>query len=946
MDSSSDTVTAMSVRLHFLSPGDAGAVGTVGRSASFAGFGVQTRRVSKSINRNSVRSRLPAKSSKAYGTLRKGSLCLDPRPQQVKKIFDALKRGLREHLCEQQAELDYLCGRHTDSQRSSRLAFYYDLDKQTRLVERHIRKVEFHISKVDELYEGYCIQWRLRDGASNMQRAFSNGTQSRASRESLQELGRSLQECMEDMCLIEGALEVHLGEFHVKMKGLVGYARLCPGDQYEVLMRLGRQRWRLKGRIEPDDSQTWDEEEKGFVPTVHENLEIKVTELRGLSSVVVGAVTCDIADFFTARPQLVVVDITELGTIKLQLELLWNPLDSECRLVSPSPTGRFSIGSRKGSLYTWTPPSTPSFRDKYYLSALQQPVQQALLLDGPRATSILGYLSDSELQGPRLRSRSQELLEMDSFSSEDPRDTETSTSASTSDVGFLTVPVGPTASIEEGTREEPPPLGLLPSLAHPAGAVLAEQPGWRDLGGERGALLQDVPVQSPTMPQNRKGQEEEDEGDGVERPVQEVLDLLRSADPTQPQLRELEYQVLGLRDRLKPRGVQLEPASVQSLMDCILESFAFLNADLASDELSLFGGSQAPERDSPPPPQPSLKVSPSELTAGAPELDTLLTAHLRVCKALLQKLATPNLSRMVQDCLLEEAEQQRQVLEVLSDLDFEQVSKARSVEEIIPQVPHRKGGLALWRGCTQPGGVLACPASTLLSQLKKMFLHRVRGKYPGQLEIVCRRLLEQVVGCGGLLATAGLQEEQMVTWFQFHSYLQRQSVSDLEKHLTQLSKEVTLIEELQCAGPAKALRKLHGKRLGQLQPLPQTLQAWALLQLDGPPRVCRAARARLASAARNRRFREKALLYYTNALNDSDAKLQQAACMALQQLGGSESVEQIASLCGSDLEAVRAAAREATLSFGEKGRLAFEKMDKLQSEQDIYQEADVEITIF
>ncbi|EGW05520.1 Protein FAM65C [Cricetulus griseus] len=902
----------MSVRLRFLSPGDVGAVGTVGRSASFAGFSAQSRRVSKSINRNSVRSRLPAKPSKAYGTLRKGSLCLDPRPQQVKKIFDALKRGLREHLCEQQAELDYLCGRHTDSQRSSRLAFYYDLDK------------------VDELYEGYCIQWRLRDGASNMQRAFSNGTQSRASRESLQELGRSLQECMEDMCLIEGALEVHLGEFHVKMKGLVGYARLCPGDQYEVLMRLGRQRWRLKGRIEPDDSQTWDEEEKAFVPTVHENLEIKVTELRGLSSMVVGAVTCDIADFFTARPQLVVVDITELGTIKLQLELLWNPLDSECRLVSPSPTGRFSMGSRKGSLYTWTPPSTPSFRDKYYLSVLQQPAQQALLLGGPRATSILGYLSDSELQGPCLRSRSQELLEMDSFSSEDPRDTETSTSASTSDVGFLPMPVGPTASIDKGTREEPPPLGLLPGLAHPAGGVLVEQPGWRDLGGERLALLQDAPIHSPMVPRSQKGQEEEDVGDGVERPVQEVLDLLRSANPTQPQLRELEYQVLGLRDRLKPRGVPPEPMSVQSLMDCILESFAFLNADLASDELSLFGGSQAPERDSPPPPRPSLKVSPSELTAGAPELDMLLTVHLQICKALLQKLASPNLSRMVQDCLLEEAEQQRQVLEVLSDLDFEQVSKARSVEEM------------------------------------------------------CRRLLEQVLNCGGLLATAGLQEEQMVTWFQFHSYLQRQSVSDLEKHLNLLCKEVTLIEELHCAGPAKALRKLHGKRLGQLQPLPQTLQAWALLQLDGSPRVCRAARARLASAARNRRFREKALLYYTNALNDSDATLQQAACMALQQLGGVESVEHIASLCRSDLEAVRVSAREATLSFGnmkpkgrcstvgaqgssedrdkragtkqnsdrhlcvpgEKGRLAFEKMDKLQSEQEIYQEADVEITIF
>lgn len=70
---------------------------------------------------------------------------------------------------------------------------------------------------------------------------------------------------------------------------------------------------------------------------------------------------------------------------------------------------------------------------------------------------------------------------------------------------------------------------------------------------------------------------------------------------------------------------------------------------------------------------------------------------------------------------------------------------------------------------------------------------------------------------------------------------------------------VTLIEELSCAGPAKALRKLHGKCLSQLQPLPQTLQAWALLQLDGPPRLCRAARVSLASAARNKRFREKVI---------------------------------------------------------------------------------------
>lgn len=75
--------------------------------------------------------------------------------------------------------------------------------------------------------------------------------------------------------------------------------------------------------------------------------------------------------------------------------------------------------------------------------------------------------------------------------------------------------------------------------------------------------------------------------------------------------------------------------------------------------------------------------------------------------------------------------------------------------------------------------------------------------------------------------------------------------------LAHFSLPVSLVEELQCAGQGKAVRKLQGKRLGQLQPLPQTLRAWALLQLDGPPRVCRAASARLASAARNKSFREK-----------------------------------------------------------------------------------------
>lgn len=57
-------------------------------------------------------------------------------------------------------------------------------------------------------------------------------------------------------------------------------------------------------------------------------------------------------------------------------------------------------------------------------------------------------------------------------------------------------------------------------------------------------------------------------------------------------------------------------------------------------------------------------------------------------------------------------------------------------------------------------------------------------------------------------------------------------------------------------------------------------------------------------------------MFYTDALSDCDARLQQAACLALKNLRAVESIEQVAHLCQSETEEVRNAARETTLSFG------------------------------
>ncbi|KAG8131728.1 hypothetical protein E2320_009640 [Naja naja] len=930
----------MSVKLTFASPADGG---RITRSCSFAGFSsTQSRMLAKSLSKGSTRSKMSVKSAKMYSSLQKGAVICDPKPQQVKKIFEALKKGLNEYLEMHQTELDYLSECHRDRRRNSRLGFYYDLDKQIRSVERYIRKLEFQISKVEELYEAYSIQCRLRDGASNMKHAFSLSPSTKASRESLVELYKNLQECKEDMCLIEGTLEVHLGEFHLKMKGLVGYARLCPGDQYEVFIRLGRQKWKIKGKILTDDSQTWDEEEK-------------VTELRGLSTILVGIVTCDSLDFFTTRPQTIIVDITELGTIKLQLEVLWNPFDSENLILSPGSTTKFSVGSRKNSIYSWTPPNTPSFREKYYLSVLQQGKKHENIREETQDSCILSYLADCDFS-MRLRSVSHSLTETtegSSFSSEDQKVTESRNMTPPSNQRKL-----PLAILQNNCAE-----------GEEQNISICQPPGHRTLD-----ILQETPyaetsltIPSCLLEQDKNGGKSitrdwhhpseqqrkilsveqtdwnDDDDDAkptgktksIQKILQEVLNLLKSQDPSPNPLEELEYQVFCIQDKLKPKKYHPKHSSMESLMvETVLESFNFLNADCSADELSSFGSvrtcSTSIYNDATLSSLCCDAQMEKELTTGSDDLDRLLEIHLQLCRVLLQKLVKPNLAPVIQENLLKEVSQQKHVLEIISAL-------------ATPQ----KHGLKIWSECTEEGSILFCPVEKFWTPLKYILMFKTKEKYRHHLEKVLQVFLEQIVG-GILLGNSRDLPAESVTLFQFYSYLETHHVNNLEKYLIRFAKEVILTEDLQRPGRMKKIKKLKGKQLNQLEPLPQTLRLLAVLQLDENHRIGKAATLCLSRAAANRNFRGKALPFYTDLLSNNDAKLQQAACLALKNLRGVESLEQIATLCQSEMEEVRTTARETTLSFGEKGRLAFEKMDKICCElrEAMYQEAEIEITIF
>ncbi|XP_053309464.1 RIPOR family member 3 isoform X2 [Spea bombifrons] len=950
----------MSVKLRFSSPSDG--LGGVGRSRSFAGFStLQVRKTSQSIRRSSVRSKLSVKSEKLYPSLRKGSLRLDPHPHQVKKIFDALRKGLKEYLEEHQTQLEFLAGQQKDIKRNSRLAYFYDLDKEIRLIERHIRKLEFHISKIEELYETYCIQWRLRVGACNMKQAFSMSPSTKASRESLVELLRNFQECTEDMCVIEGALEVHLGEFLIKMKGLVGYARLCPGDHYEVLIRLGRQRWRLKGKIESDDSQMWDEEERIFIPNLCENFEIKVIELRGLTTILVGVVTCDSADFFTTRPRIIIVDITELGTIKLQLEVIWNPFDNNKLLSTPGTTTKFSTNTRKASLGQWTPPNTPSFKEKFYLQNDADNPYPSLEKD-IKTPCILSYLANSALvMDNRSLEPSLKMTNIDNQRNADSHDDGDLSLVTSSSVGEIFLckenkPEGLSHPSSHETldilRETPSRYGALQTMKH------TKLDFDQDTSiGSVGDSLMNVSLLEEGM--EAKKELALSNGNSIRRSLahllEEVLELLKSDTARRSKLQEMEKTVSSYKERLKAKNTGHQHSSMDSLMvETALESFDFLNTDFHADEISMFGSvrthskSTGTARDSRIQSFVSnIKSALSELTTGNERLDCLLSVHLRVCKALLKKLTSPNTARIIHNHLLEELLWQKEVLEDLNVIYIQKGENNVSIEDLLPKAKKIRHFLKLWKHCTDPQCAWFCSTDVFLDRLKKKFVPKIKGKYPGQLETVLRGALEQIFAFGGTIPAAEVSAD-FLSIFLVYGYLRRHHVVDLEKHLTSLTREVSLIGDLQLPGRLKKIKKLKAKQILRLQPLPQLLRLLAASQLDESVKLRKAAAACLVRASAVKRFKHKAVLYYTEVLSENDPKLQRAACLALKHLKGTASIDQIACLCQSEVEEVRITARETILSFGQKGRQAFKRTDKIcrELQETLTLDGEIEITVF
>ncbi|NXK07700.1 RIPR2 regulator, partial [Herpetotheres cachinnans] len=1070
----------MSIGSHSFSPG--GPNGII-RSQSFAGFsGLQERRsrqvpgsvrgISKSgpkgtlgcnsfIENSSALKKPQAKVKKMHNLGHKNSTTpKEPQPKRMEEVYRALKNGLDEYLEVHQTELDKLTTQLKDMKRNSRLGVLYDLDKQIKAVERYMRRLEFHISKVDELYEAYCIQRRLCDGASKMKQAFAMSPASKAARESLTEINRSYKEYTENMCTIEAELENLLGEFSIKMKGLAGFARLCPGDQYEIFMRYGRQRWKLKGKIEVNGKQSWDGEEMVFLPLIVGLISIKVTEVKGLAThILVGSVTCETKDLFAARPQVVAVDINDLGTIKLNLEITWYPFDVEDLTPSAGNVSKASALQRRMSMYSQGTPETPTFKDHSFFKWLH-PLQ-----DRPKLT-ILDALQDSFFDKLR-RSRSFSDLPSLRLSPKAGLELYSNLPDDVFENGTVTTEKRPLSFTFGDLPYEdraPPANSAESSSAHVSSSpdITATPTQHRALKSSKSSSLDcsssDSRRDSVTEPKDLPSQEEEtavenkttpraapevcqkpsaagsnhvfietsvpvsllqdtDEGSelkpveldtyegnitkqlvkrltSAEAPmtpeklpcegsisgesegyksyldgsIEEALQgLLLALEPHKEQYKEfqdLDQEVMHLDDVLKckPAVSRSRSSSLSLTVESALESFDFLNTSDFDDEDgggvevcnggagadSVFSDTEI-EKNSYRTEHPearghlsealtedtgvgtSVAGSPLPLTTGNDSLDITIVKHLQYCTQLIQQIVFSSKTPFVTRDLLDKLCRQILVIENIVEISTENLGNITSLTDAIPEFHKKLSLLAFWMKCTGPSGVYHTSADKMMKQLDINFATTVNEECPGLAETVFRILVSQILDRTEPVLYSSMSSE-IITVFQYYNYFASHSVNDLGSYLLQLAKEASVVQVLQSVKDGKLQQNVAKINSNNLPPQQEVLRALALLLNENKNEVSETVASLLTATTENRHFREKALIYYCEALTQPNLQLQKAACLALRYLKATESIKMLVTLCQSDNEEIRKVASETLLSLGEDGRLAYEQLDKFPRE--------------
>uniref|UniRef100_A0A915DX97 FAM65 N-terminal domain-containing protein n=1 Tax=Ditylenchus dipsaci TaxID=166011 RepID=A0A915DX97_9BILA len=140
------------------------------------------------------------------------------------------------------------------------------------------------------------------------------------------------------MAAIQAEMMGMVGRLHFEVKAIVGFARITSGDVFEITIKHGNQRWKSRGKTQPDKTQKWEQTTVVLDCLGDSPVLIKVVEVKFFKSRCLNERSFDPVKFFSHQPQLVTMNLNSIGSLKLQLIVTWLPLLSSKTWCNPKPS--------------------------------------------------------------------------------------------------------------------------------------------------------------------------------------------------------------------------------------------------------------------------------------------------------------------------------------------------------------------------------------------------------------------------------------------------------------------------------------------------------------------------------------------------------------------------------------------------------------------------------